>query len=359
METIDLNLAYKPNFDEARKYWRAYWAGEIVDRPCISLKALRVPPDSIVWPRSLNGFSDLDEVFAEYEGWASQVAWLGEAIPFLNLNFGPDQFAAWLGGDLCRSSEDDQRTSWSVPIIEDWDADARGIDRPHGIWWERALEFLRYGAERSAGKYLVGVPDIHSNIDALSALRGPQELCVDLLDVPEKIDAAMKTVRRAFAPVFEAIEDAGRFADRGYISWLPYYNEERFTALQCDFACMVGPEHFRRWILPALEEEAAYLDHAVYHYDGPDALVHLEDVLSIPGIDAIQWVPGAGNPPQIEWMDLLREIQKAGKGLYLGASPDEVKVFHRELRPEGVLYDVFVSSEKEAEELLAWLKANT
>ena len=109
----------------------------------------------------------------------------------------------------------------------------------------------------------------------------------------------------------------------------------------------------------ALEEESSYLDHAVYHYDGPDALVHLRDVLSIPGIRAIQWVPGSGNPPPIEWMDLLKQMQKAGKGLYLGGSPDEIKVCHRNLRPEHVMYDTWVSSPKEAEDLLAWLRANT
>jgi 5-methyltetrahydrofolate--homocysteine methyltransferase len=253
----------------------------------------------------------------------------------------------------------EEGTSWSVPIIEDWTADGRNIDRPHGVWWECALELYRKAAGYSEGKFLVGVPDIHSNMDALSALRGPERLCVDLLDQPERIDRAMALVRRAFAPVFEAVESAGGMAGRGYTGWLPFYSETRFAVLQCDFACMVSPEHFRRWILPALDEESSYLDHSVYHYDGPDALVHLHDVLSIPGIHAIQWVPGAGNPPPIQWMDLLLEIQKAGKGLYLAASPEEVKQFHQTLRPEGVLYDVFVSSEAEARELLDWLKANT
>ena len=352
-----MQLAYKGDFGEARKYWQAFWAGAIIDRPCICIKSPasdKRPPG----PPSLNGFTDPDSALKVYDEWASNMLWLGEAVPYFQPNFGPDQFAAWLGAELkyCASSGD---TSWSEPMVRDWDTDVRGIDHPNGPWWDGALEFYRRAAAYSEGKFILGVPDAHSNMDALSALRGPQGLCTDLLDVPEKIDTAMTTVRRAFAPVIEGVEKAGRMADRGYIGWLPFYSEERFAVLQCDFACMVGPEHFRRWILPALEEESTYLDHAVYHYDGPDALVHLRDVLSIPGIRAIQWVPGTGNPPVIEWMDLLKEIQKAGKGLYLGASPEEVKIYHRELRPEGVLYDVYVSSPQEAASLLTWLKANT
>jgi len=352
-----MDLAYKPDFDEAKKYWRAYWAGEIIDRPCVCIKA----PCGENRPQgtlSLNGFTDADAALKRCHEWASSMLWLGEAVPFFQPNFGPDQFAAWLGAELkyCPSSGD---TSWSEPMVKDWDTDAGDIDHPHGAWWERALDFYRRAAEYSEGKFLLGVPDIHSNMDAVSALRGPQRLCMDLLDAPEKIDGAMKAVRRAFAPVFETVEEAGRMTERGYVGWLPFYSDTSYAVLQCDFACMVSPEHFRRWILPALEEESAYLEHAVYHYDGPDALVHLKDVLSIPGIDAIQWVPGSGNPPVIEWMDLLREIQKAGKGLYLAGSPDEVKVFHRALRPEKVLYDTWASSAQEAEDLLAWLRANT
>ena len=353
-----MELAFKPDFEKARKYWRAFWASEIIDRPCIGITTRRPDARSVAGPPGLNGFHDPDDVMPRIEECLSQMIFLGEAMPAFVINFGPDQFAAWVGADLHYEASSGE-TSWSVPAVKDWATDARDIDHPHGVWWERALEYCRRAAQYAEGKFIVGFPDFHSNMDALSALRGPQGLCMDLWDVPEEIDAAMIRVRKAFAPMFEAIESAGKMSGVGYTSWLPYYSEGRFAVLQCDFACMVGPEHFQRWILPALDEESRYLDNSVYHYDGPDALVHLRDVLSVKRIHSIQWTPGSGNPPVIEWMDLLKEIQKAGKGLFLGASPDEVKIYHRELRPEGVYYHTWVSSEKEADDLLAWLKANT
>jgi hypothetical protein len=353
-----MDLVYKPNLDEAKKYWRAFWAGEIIDRPCIGITTRRPDAKSVPGPPGLNGFHDPDQVLPLVEECLSQMLFLAEAMPAFVINFGPDQFAAWVGADLHYEASSGE-TSWSVPMVNDWPTDGRDIDRPHGVWWDKALDYYRRAAEYAEGKFVLGFPDFHSNMDALSALRGPQNLCMDLWDVPDEIDSAMNKVKKAFAPMYEALEDAGRMPGAGYTTWLPFYSEGRYAALQCDFACMVGPEHFRRWILPALEEESSYLDHSVYHYDGPDALVHLHDVLSIPGIRAIQWVPGSGNPPVIEWMDLLKEMQKAGKALFLGASPDEVKIYHRELRPEGVFYYVGVSSEKEADDLLAWLKHHT
>lgn len=354
-----MKLEYKPDFDETSRRWHAYWAGEIIDRPvaCIRVWTGENQP---VAPTAVNGLCKWDEAFREFDAWASQMLWLGEAVPFLNPNFGPDMYAAWLGGSLYHSSFDQERTSWAVPVVEDWGGYSGRLQHPTGEWWEEMLAFMRSASDFACGRFVVGVPDVHSNMDALAALRGPERLCLDLLDTPEQIDLAMAAVRRSFAPIFEGVEEAGGLASSGYIGWLPFYCEKRFAVIQCDFICMISPEHFRRWVMPALEEESSYLEHCVYHLDGPDALVHLEDILSIPGIDAIQWVPGMGNPPPIEWMDLLVRIQDAGKGLYLGASPEEVKLFHKTLRPEGILYDLWgVSTAQEADDLLEWLRTHT
>ncbi|MBP6965583.1 MAG: hypothetical protein KBC96_14395 [Armatimonadetes bacterium] len=352
-----MTLALKPDFDEARRYWDAFWAGAIIDRPTICLK-VAPPPGSPPHPGSLSSIETPAAHVRAFGEWASSVQWLAEAVPFYFPNHGPDMFAAWVGGDL-RYSPDSAGTTWSVPNVRDWATDALEIGAPHGGWWERMLDLMRVGAEIAEGRFLMGMSDIHSNMDALSALRGPQELCTDLFDVPDRIDAAMQTVRKAFPRVIDGLRQAGRMDGRGYIGWLPFYSETTYAVLQCDFACMIGPEHFRRWVLPSLEEESSYLQHSVYHYDGPDALVHLHDVLSIPGIRAIQWVSGAGNAPTIEWMDLLVEIQKAGKAVYIGASADEIPSYCKRLRPEHVLYDVTVRTEQEARSLLAWMKRNT
>lgn len=350
-------LEYKPDLEDAKRYWRAYWQGEIIDRPLAAVKAFKDIRNAPPWPRAVNGLGNTDAALAEWNDWAARVAWLGEAMPFLNPNFGPDMFAAWLGGQLEHSSLSDEPTTWAVPVVNDWDN--HDLEHPRGIWWERMLDFMRKAADATRGKAIVGVPDLHSNMDALAALRGPENLCLDILETPGKIDLAMHSMRRAYRPIFEALESAGEMIQRGYIGWVPFYCEQRFACIQCDFICMISPEHFRRWILPALEEEATYLDHCVFHLDGPGALVHLDDILAISNVDVIQWIPGAGSPPQIEWMDLLMQIQKAGKGLHIMCSVEEVKEFHKFLRPEGVLYDVWASSIQEGENLLKWLKDNT
>jgi hypothetical protein len=147
---------------------------------------------------------------------------------------------------------------------------------------------------------------------------------------------------------------------RGTTSWIDAYCEGRYNVIQCDFICMLSPRQARRFVIPALEEEANFWDHTIFHYDGPAALAHLDDILAIRGIDVIQWVPGAGQPRTVEWMDLLKKIQQAGKGLWLyDWTVEEIQAVYKDLRPEGLWFSVRVGSEREADQLLNWFRRNT
>ena len=54
-----------------------------------------------------------------------------------------------------------------------------------------------------------------------------------------------------------------------------------------------------------------------------------------------------------DWVPLLKRIQASGKLLRLSASPEEVGLLLRELKPEGVLLTTSCSSIQEADALLA------
>jgi 5-methyltetrahydrofolate--homocysteine methyltransferase len=123
---------------------------------------------------------------------------------------------------------------------------------------------------------------------------------------------------------------------------------------------MVSPEVSRRYIIPALEEEASFLDHCVYHLDGPGSLPHLDDVLAIDRVDVIQWVSGAGQPRMHTWTDVLRKCLNAGKGVQIhGLNIAQAKEVHKTLGPRGTAYCVGAKTREEVEEFCAWLEAHT
>ncbi|MFQ6096173.1 MAG: hypothetical protein ACE5O2_00495, partial [Armatimonadota bacterium] len=310
-------LAFKPDFEDAQRRWAAFWAQELIDRPCIAIKCRRDGAEPLAAPPYTAGArEELGPVVEQALTYAESICWGGEAMPLYVPSFGPDQFGAFLGADLKWAEEDEHRTNWAVPFVQRWeDALPLRLD-PENRWWRRMVEFMQALGRAAEGKMLISHIDLHSNMDALAAVRLPGPLCEDLYDCPELIDRAMADVRALYPAVYDALYHAAGMDSHGTCGWVPAYHKGRTNTIQCDFAALIGPEHFRRWALPALEEEADFLEHCFYHYDGPECLVHLDDICAIRGLGGIQWTPGARNEPFIEWMDLLKEIQAKGKSVY-------------------------------------------
>lgn len=351
---------FKPDFDQARERWLAFWDQELVDRPCCVITAPKDPsrPMPPHPPYMAGTYGDFGPIVQQLLARGEATWWGGEAIPSYTPSFGPDMFGAWLGGDL-QFDPNNYGTNWVVPCVEEWDRSLPLRLDPANVWWRRMLDFCDALARGFDGRMLVAHLDLHSNMDALSAIRTPERLCMDMMDVPETIDRAMRDARDLYPVIYDGLYRAGRMERYGTLGWVPAYHPERTNTIQCDFAALIGPEHFRRFVLPALEEEAAYLRHCVYHYDGPECLVHLNDICSVPGLDCIQWTTGARNRPFIEWMDLLKTIQSKGVSLWIPCDPQSIRVFHRELKPNMVFYCCSAGSPAEGEAVLRWLAENT
>jgi hypothetical protein len=301
---------------------------------------------------------EFDGVVRQVLAHAESVYWGGDAIPCYTPSFGPDQMSAWLGGELV-FPEKETGTNWVMACIDDWEKALPFRLDPDNTWWKRMLAFMDALAEACRGKLVLNHLDLHSNADTLLALRGGERLCMDMMDIPETIDRAMASVRTLYAPIYEGLYQAGRMGATGTLGWVAAYHPVRTCTIQCDFAALIGPKQFRRFVMPALEEEAAFLGHCVYHYDGPECLVHLDDICSVPGLDCIQWTTGARNKPFIEWMDLLKEIQSKGVAVWIPCNTEDIKVYHRELKHDLLFYDCWAPNPQKAEETLEWLVENT
>ena len=59
-------------------------------------------------------------------------------------------------------------------------------------------------------------------------------------------------------------------------------------------------------------------------------------ILSVPKIRQIQWTHVAGQPNVSEFIDTLKEIQQAGKGLLLAPEPEEVEFLLKNLSSKGL-----------------------
>jgi hypothetical protein len=94
-----VQLAYKKDFDRVTAAWNAYWEGDIVGRPpvwAVVNKPGAAPPD-------LSGryfhavHRNYEHMLQQVDLWLEGTEFLGEALPLVGPDLGPDQFAAFLG----------------------------------------------------------------------------------------------------------------------------------------------------------------------------------------------------------------------------------------------------------------------
>ncbi len=296
----------------------AFWRDELEEGPLMWVTTPQSKPGPAV-PEPANEeelWTNVDYVIASTEAALARTHYAGDALPVYCPWLGPDQFAGWLGADLLLKPR--ELTSWSKPFVDDWNAapDLR-ID-PDNRWWKLYLHLLRESVRAGQGKWVTGYPDLHTGLDALSAIRGPERLAVDLVESPAAIHRAMEQMTELWKFVVDTVSDIVLPAGQGTSNWTMGWSARRFLCIgQNDFTCMISPRMFEQFCWQDNRECCEYVDLSLYHLDGPAAVRHVPALLRLEKLSCIQWIQGAGQPLPSQWLELLRQIQAGGKSLQL------------------------------------------
>ena len=262
-----------------------------------------------------------------------------DAFPRQFINFGPGSLAPSIGGNYQFALD----TVWfdRNPVITDWKNPPTLAFDPEDDLWKKTLAFtdgiLKSGISHAS------IADLGGSLDIVASLRGTESLLYDLYDYPDEVKAASRRVTELWKHAYTLLADRTAPYQEGTSSWMPLWCRERYSPLQCDFSVMLSPDMFEEFVLPDLIDLTEFLDHSVYHMDGIGEIPHLDHLLSIPRLDAIQWTPGAGigDPGDERWFEMYQKIQAAGKGLVLFVGkPELVEPLIHALSPNGVFLSV-------------------
>jgi len=242
-----------------------------------------------------------------------------DVLPTAGADLGPGSLALYLGSRPDFAED----TVWFHPCIETEEEPEKlsplKFD-PNHPWWKITEEILRQGAAAARGKYFVGCPDLVENMDVLSSLRGAQTLCMDMIERPGWIEQKIAEINEvwfaAYDRIYELIKlEDGSSAFGAFYIWGP----GKVAKVQCDASAMFSPQMYRRFVVPALTKQCAWLDHSLYHLDGTQAVQHLDALLEIGPLDAIEWTPQAGieTGGHQRWHELYRRILAAGKSVQI------------------------------------------
>ena len=352
-------FAFKPDFERTLARMDAFWERQIIDRPVVQFGLSKPPEERVPLPPSHHATSAERWLDAEYQAQLrlaslSNQEFLGDTLPIAWPNLGPEIFAAFYG---CPIHFGDYGTSWTDPIIHDWaEADKIHLDE-NNFYWRKLNEMTDVFLEVGRDKFIVGMTDWHPGGDAIAALRNPQDLAMDLITEPEAVKRLLRRVQEDYFRVYDIFYKKLRAAGQPITTWLSLASNDKWYVPSNDFSAMISKAMFDEFFLPGIAEECRFLTHSIYHLDGPGALHHLDSLLEIPELDAIQWVPGAGNEGFHRWIPVYRKIQAAGKGIEVICTFQELDLVMETLDPHGLYLLVGgVPSREAALDMLARLE---
>jgi hypothetical protein len=348
-----MQLEFKPNLDQTLETWKGFWKGTN-QRPMILATLPRPGCKPVEAPPYLTAFDcDFHDLAHRLLAWAETHEFLGDTIPNYYLEFGPETFATYLGCDL--QLAEDRSTSWSIPFVEDWDK-VEVRFHPESYWWQRTVEAVDILRSHLDGKMMVAAPALLGNLDALSSLRGPQNLLIDLVDRPQQIQRALAQVRLAHT---EILGELARLLDMdrdGSMNVEGLYYPGRHSRPQCDFSAMISPAMFREFVIPCLESEAQDTGTITYHLDGPRAVCHVPALCAIEKLDIIIFAIGAGTEDW-DWTFLYDQIDRLGKGqiLYQNMTPANIKAAWQKYQSRKLAFPAVVTTRGEVEDVVGEL----
>lgn len=320
----------KKRWEEIKGNYQAWWEGTL-KRPMIKgvvchaySPQRKAPKTPLLSMKNCNDFSySPEELIDALDYELEQMEFLGDAFPFVNLQaFGPGTLAGFCGAEM------NNRTGnvWFFPKVKQQILDINIKYNPENVWVKRIKDIYRAGQDRWAGQVLMSMPDLGGILDIIATFVGSDDFLLDLLEEPEEVKRLQKEVYTAFMEAYEDFNSVLQPVNPGYSDWGGLYSQTPSYILQNDFAFMIGPDMFKEFAMPEIIAATNKLDHTIYHLDGVGNLNHLDLLLEVKNLDAIQWVYGAGQPSAKHWLEVYEKIHASNKKMEVIGGMDDFDV---------------------------------
>lgn len=344
---------WKPNLEETKKRYVDWWNHKgIILNMWEHFQEGVMPHADIPAPppyRDLNQRWFDPEWRAEYLDWyVAHSSLMADMLPVANTQLGPGSLAAILGG-VFEGGED---TIWIHPDPNYTDDIKFDPNHPNYLLHKNLLKACKAKAQ---GHYYVGMPDLMEGLDVLAAIKGTDKVLLDTVMQPEVLEHQMQQINDIYFQVFDELYDIIREGDEMAFCYFSSWAPGKMSKLQSDISTMISVDDYRRFVQPFIREQCQKIDYTLYHLDGVGAMHHLDALLEIEELNAIQWTPGVGEPQggSPKWYDLYNKILAGGKSIMAcWVTLDELKPLLDHIGGEGVHIEMDFHNEREVEQAM-------
>ena len=348
-----MTTTWKPNLEETKRRYVDWWNHKGIVLNMWEHFQEGVKPHADVPkpapPKDLNQKWFDPQWRADYLDWyVAHSSLMADMLPVANTQLGPGSLAAILGG-VFEGGED---TIWIHPDPNYSDDIVFNPEHPN---WLLHKELLKACKAKAQGHYYVGMPDLMEGLDVLAAIKGTDKVLLDTVMRPEVLEHQMQQINDIYFRVFDELYDIIREGDEMAFCYFSSWAPGKMSKLQSDISTMISVDDYRRFVQPFIREQCQKIDYTLYHLDGVGAMHHLDALLEIKELNAIQWTPGVGEPQggSPKWYDLYKKILAGGKSIMAcWVTLDELKPLLDNIGGEGVHIEMDFHNEREVEQAL-------
>ena len=331
--------------DEKIKRHQAFLKREACDRPLIgnwlygfyidqqyprvaaAMRPGEIKPEDI--PIELF-MEDVDALYAAYSE-------LNDDYPFsMGAFYGIPWMEAIMGCPINFSGT----TMWANACIPQWDTYAWAPpDLKNNAWFNKLLEFLAALVKHSNGRFACGPTLMRGVADMCSAMRGPNNLAVDLYDCPDHVQRLAEMCAEVWIETGQAQLALVPESENGYLAgcaglrcWMP----GKGIWLQDDAISVLSPKFYRKLFLPQVRRIVSQFEHLAFHLHGNN-LWPVDLMLEIEGIKVLELNYDTGVCNLAEVLSAWKKIQQKKPCLvWADRTPEELDELVDQLSPAGV-----------------------
>lgn len=348
-----LELEGMPHFAESMQRIYAWYDNAIIDRPPVrfqahnaTLEAANVGVTRLPTEQKKTWWFDVERQINIFIESITGKHFHGETFPIYAPNLGPEVYAAFYGSELIFGDV----TSWSIPLVKDWDDIEKLQLDMENDYFKKIEELTLHALERCEGKFMVGYTDLHPGLDCVAAWRDPQQLCIDMIKHPEKVKKLAELAIADFQMIFDHFDAMLKAHKQLSVCWMGIPSFGKMHVPGDDFITLISPAFFQDFGFPLLKQEVKGMTHNIYHMDGKGVARHMDTILSVPEVHAIQWVQGVGyDYPIMQWVSFIKELQAKNIPVVVDLTKEDLDDFMEATDPEGLF--LWIATETEDEEL--------
>jgi len=245
---------------------------------------------------------------------------------------------------------------WAEAPGVDYDTLSRLTFDPGNPWFQKWLECQRVLGQFAAHRFPVTVPVTHGPLDLLSAVRGPEQLCLDLLDRPVEVKEALARVTEVWIAAAQALLAVTPLFEGGMCSRMKIWLPGPSVTLQDDATALLSPTSYSEFVKGLEEQMARAFRYHTYHSHSTSAHL-LDQIADLPDLASIQITLDPNGPSRPKLQSMIKNVLRKRPVLLCVWDREWAEWCEEALDPGGVCIAYLISREEDWRTCEDWMQA--